>query len=184
MAFASFDRAGDEVVPNAAALYGKHSFAVAVCASYYYYTIISCYLSQHGQQIDRQRVWGSVDQEVECYRYALHLQPCRHKYRGQLPKSSGIQIQAFYQRTSRTGLPVGSCWACAKDAATYDSRSQVSSLVFFVVYAKTKRYLARPFPVAGAKKNKKSSTRPFFSHRKLRQSVIPIIDLPSLYLFH
>jgi hypothetical protein len=55
----------------------------------------------------RQRVWGSMDQELECYRYALHSQPCRHRYRGQLTKSSGIQIQGLYQRTSRTGLPVG-----------------------------------------------------------------------------
>ncbi|KAL7922455.1 hypothetical protein ACQKWADRAFT_292489 [Trichoderma austrokoningii] len=33
---------------------------------------------------------------------------------------------------------------------------------FLVVYAKSKRYLARPFPVAGARKNKMSSARPYF----------------------
>lgn len=176
MAFASSDLPDDEMFPMPQ-LSIANTDVLRITTTYYHRATF-----QHRQQIDGQRVWGSMDQEVECYRYALHSQPCRHKYRGQLTKSSGIQILALYQRTSRTGFQLGSYWACTKDAATCYSKSQVSSPVFFVMYAKTKRYLARPFPVAGAKKKQDVEYQALFFPPETK-TVIPIIDLPSMYLF-
>ncbi|KAL9471185.1 hypothetical protein ACSS6W_009126 [Trichoderma asperelloides] len=121
-----------------------------------------------------------MDQLVECYKCALHIQPCRHKYRDQLTKSRGIQIpcplSTHSENRASSWVPIGHAQKTPQRV-----RNQVSSFVFFVMYAKTKRHLARPFPVAGARKNKMSSTRPFFSHRKLRQ-VIPIIACSTTFL--
>ncbi|PTB42317.1 hypothetical protein M441DRAFT_388036 [Trichoderma asperellum CBS 433.97] len=121
-----------------------------------------------------------MDQLAECYKCALHIQPCRHKYRGQLTKSRGIQIPGLLsthsERRASSWVPIGHAQKTPRRV-----RNQGSPFVFSVMYAKTKRHLARPFPVAGARKNKMSSTRPFFSHRKLRQ-VIPIIACTTFLL--
>lgn len=116
--------------------------------------------------MDGQRVWGSMDYQSNVTGTLCIRNPAATNIQGPID-----QIEWHTDPTARFKNRASS-WVSIGHAQKTETKFLHSSLSSS--YAKTKRYLARPFLVAGARKKNKMLSR---------YQVIPIIDLPSLCPF-